>query len=32
MGFTVTNGKIVEIDAIVDPASLSQFDLAALKS
>jgi RNA polymerase sigma factor (sigma-70 family) len=30
MGFTVTNGKIVEIDAVVDPERLRQLDLAVL--
>jgi ketosteroid isomerase-like protein len=30
MGFTVTRGKIVEIDVLADPAWLSQLDLAVL--
>jgi RNA polymerase sigma factor (sigma-70 family) len=30
MGFTVSDGKIVAIDAITDPDRLSRFDLAAL--
>jgi RNA polymerase sigma-70 factor (ECF subfamily) len=30
MGFTVSGGKIIEIDAIVDPERLRQFDLAAV--
>ena len=30
MGFTVRGGKIVEIDILVDPARLSQLDLALL--
>jgi RNA polymerase sigma-70 factor, ECF subfamily len=30
MGFTVSGGKIVEIDGIVDPERLSRIDLAAL--
>jgi RNA polymerase sigma-70 factor, ECF subfamily len=30
MGFTVTDGRIVEIDAIADPARLRQLDLAVL--
>jgi len=30
MGFTVTEGKIVEIDILADPARLSQLDLAVL--
>ena len=30
MGFTVTRGKIVEIDALADPERLHQLDLAAL--
>jgi RNA polymerase sigma factor (sigma-70 family) len=30
MGFTVTRGKIVEIDVLADPARLRQLDLAAL--
>jgi hypothetical protein len=30
MGFAVTNGKIVEIDAVADPERLRQLDLAAL--
>jgi len=27
MAFTVTNGKITEIDALVDPERLAEFDL-----
>jgi hypothetical protein len=27
MGFTVTDGKIVEIDSLVDPERLAQLDL-----
>jgi RNA polymerase sigma factor (sigma-70 family) len=30
MGFTITNGKIVEIDVLADPARLGQIDLTAL--
>jgi RNA polymerase sigma-70 factor, ECF subfamily len=30
IGFTVSRGKIVEIDAIVDPERLLRLDLAAL--
>jgi RNA polymerase sigma-70 factor (ECF subfamily) len=30
MGFTVTDGKIVAIDALGDPERLSQLDLAVL--
>jgi hypothetical protein len=30
MGFTVVNGKIVEIDAVADPERLRQIDLAVL--
>ncbi len=30
MGFTVSRGKIVEIDAITDPERLARLDLAAL--
>jgi hypothetical protein len=30
MGFTVSGGKIVEINAIVDPERLRRFDLAVL--
>src|SRR5439155_22111334 len=30
MGFTVTGGKIVAIDALADPARLRQLDLAVL--
>ncbi len=30
LNFTVVNGKIVEIDAIAEPAHLQQFDLAVL--
>jgi RNA polymerase sigma-70 factor (ECF subfamily) len=30
MGFTVTAGKITEIDALVDPDRLARLDLAAL--
>jgi RNA polymerase sigma-70 factor (ECF subfamily) len=30
MGFTVTHGKIVEIDILADPARLRHLDLAAL--
>ena len=30
MGFTVVGGKIVEIDAITDPARLRALDLAVL--
>src|SRR6266540_1839139 len=30
MGFTVTGGRIAEIDGITDPERLSQLDLAAL--
>jgi hypothetical protein len=30
MGFMVARGKIVAIDALTDPARLSQFDLASL--
>jgi ketosteroid isomerase-like protein len=30
MGFTVSRGKIVEIDAIIDPERLSRLDLAVL--
>jgi RNA polymerase sigma-70 factor (ECF subfamily) len=30
MGFTVSRGKIVEIDAVADPARLRQLDLAVL--
>jgi RNA polymerase sigma-70 factor (ECF subfamily) len=30
MGFTVTRGKIVEIDVLADPARLRQLDLAVL--
>jgi RNA polymerase sigma-70 factor (ECF subfamily) len=30
MGFTVRNGKIVEIDILADPARLRQLDLAVL--
>jgi len=29
-GFTITHGKIVEIELIADPARLSQLDLAVL--
>jgi hypothetical protein len=27
MGFTVTNGKIIQIDALLDPERLAQLDL-----
>jgi hypothetical protein len=30
MGFTITQGKIAEIDILADPARLRQLDLAAL--
>jgi hypothetical protein len=30
LGFTVSCGKIVAIDALADPARLRQFDLAVL--
>jgi hypothetical protein len=30
MGFTVTNGRIVEIDAVGDPARLRELDLTVL--
>jgi RNA polymerase sigma-70 factor, ECF subfamily len=30
MGFTVTRGKIVEIDILADPARLRQLDLVVL--
>ena len=30
MGFTVVDGRIVEIDAITDPARLRELDLAVL--
>jgi hypothetical protein len=30
MGFTVTGGKIVAIDALADPARLRRLDLAVL--
>ena len=30
LGFTITGGKIVEIDAIADPAALQQLDLVVL--
>ena len=30
MGFTVARGRIVEIDALVDPDRLLRLDLAAL--
>jgi hypothetical protein len=30
MGFTVTGGKIVEIDALSDPARLRRLDLTVL--
>jgi hypothetical protein len=30
MGFTVTRGKIVEIDVLADPARVHQLDLAVL--
>ena len=30
MGFTVVGGRIVEIDAITDPARLRELDLAVL--
>ena len=30
MGFTVSRGKIAEIDAIADPGRLRRLDLAAL--
>jgi hypothetical protein len=30
MGFTVREGKIVEIDVLADPARLEQLDLAVL--
>ena len=30
MGFTVSRGKVVEIDAIVDPERLLRLDLAGL--
>jgi hypothetical protein len=30
LGFTIARGKIVEIDAIADPARLRQLDLAIL--
>ena len=30
MGFTVSRGKIVEIDALSDPARLRQLDLSVL--
>jgi hypothetical protein len=30
MGFTVTDGKIVEIDVFADPARLRQLNLAIL--
>jgi RNA polymerase sigma-70 factor (ECF subfamily) len=30
VGFTIVRGKIVEIDVLVDPARLSQVDLAVL--
>ena len=29
MAFTVTDGKITQIDALVDPERLAQLDLAA---
>ena len=28
MAFTVTNGRITQIDALADPERLAQFDLA----
>jgi len=31
LGFTVTRGKIVEIDILADPERLSRLDLAALE-
>jgi RNA polymerase sigma-70 factor (ECF subfamily) len=31
MGFTVTGGKIVEIDILADPARLRQLDLTVLE-
>ena len=31
MGFTVTNGKIVEIYSLVDPDRLGQLDLAIVQ-
>jgi RNA polymerase sigma-70 factor (ECF subfamily) len=30
MGFTITDGRIVEIDILADPARLRHIDLAAL--
>jgi hypothetical protein len=30
LGFTITSGKIVEIDAVADPARLRQLNLALL--
>jgi RNA polymerase sigma-70 factor (ECF subfamily) len=30
MGFTISGGKIVEIDILADPARLRQLDLAVL--
>jgi len=30
LGFTIRDGKIVEIDAIADPARLRQLDLVVL--
>jgi RNA polymerase sigma-70 factor (ECF subfamily) len=30
MGFTITHGKIVEINILADPARLSQLDVAVL--
>ena len=32
MGFTVTGGKIVEIDILADPARLGQLDLSELEN
>ena len=31
LSFTITRGKIVQIDVIADPARLRQIDLAVLK-
>ena len=31
LSFTITRGKIVQIDVIADPARLRQLDLAVLK-
>jgi hypothetical protein len=32
LGFTITRGKIVEIDVIADPERLRQLDLAVLSN